>query len=611
MDINEKLRDSMREIDQAVDLVDNDHLRSLSRFLRERITYPESYVVLLGETSCGKTTLLNGLLGQGLLATSAKPSTGTVVEIMDQEGLAEPQFFAVNTDATLEVLSYDTFSQLTLVPDQELLRLRLCINKLPFGLTNLRLFDTPGYGSINEQHEEVLKEFIPECDVLIYVVSYRIGMKENDHNFMQLINELLPADSPVYLVINRAPKDAKADDKRVNEIQRHAEDCLHRKLPLYIVPTVTEDIADDSKRILPTADLLWQDLAEELESEERRQNLFNAFRGFQKDLLLKLRACQEKKLAHARANTQEQQMMKEHIEEFLGNEKTAQAEISHEFQNLDSRIEALFDYAANRISEKACQEIESSNRWSGHEECSGFIQNHLLPLQVKCETRDITNFIQERLEDLDERINSLLNTAVIDFEKKISLCIPIYEPLIRDVGIRLGKEATQFGLQTFFKQYGGAGGSAAGVANAAKRGLKKLGDLFGKKFSRETHNALAHSLKKIGATSIQAICVAATAIVEGLVYAYDVITWPGKLRQLTNQGIENWKRDTASAAKKYLQELEDFNRESVRTHFEEYRKMSDIDTEEASTIDMEQEEKTLALINSVLQKFEITDGEVA
>lgn len=55
----------------------------------------------------------------------------------------------------------------------------------------MRLFDTPGYGSIVREHEEVLMEFIPNSDVIIYTVNYKIRIQENDYVFLGFLKELI------------------------------------------------------------------------------------------------------------------------------------------------------------------------------------------------------------------------------------------------------------------------------------------------------------------------------------------------------------------------------------------------------------------------------------
>ena len=45
----------------------NQDLYRVSLFLRQRINQPDSYVVFLGESCSGKSTIINSLIGKGIL----------------------------------------------------------------------------------------------------------------------------------------------------------------------------------------------------------------------------------------------------------------------------------------------------------------------------------------------------------------------------------------------------------------------------------------------------------------------------------------------------------------------------------------------------------------
>ena len=98
-----------------------DHL-TLGRMLMARLECPQAFVTLVGETSTGKTTLINSLLGMELLPVSAKPTTATVTHVSVRD-TAEPRYLAINTDGTMEELSQEQFSSFSLSPDADLLRL--------------------------------------------------------------------------------------------------------------------------------------------------------------------------------------------------------------------------------------------------------------------------------------------------------------------------------------------------------------------------------------------------------------------------------------------------------------------------------------------------------
>ena len=49
--------------------------------------------------------------------------------------------------------------------------------------------------------------------------------------------------------------------------------------------------------------------------------------------------------------------------------------------------------------------------------------------------------------------------------------------------------------------------------------------MFGKTFSRETHNALKHFISKVGLTSSKAISAAAVLVIDAVVAIVDPTTW--------------------------------------------------------------------------------------
>lgn len=440
------MQKTMDQLYSLTETVGDPTMIALARFLNERIAKPESFVVMLGETSSGKTTIINGLLGSEWIKTGAAPTTGTIIEVMDDtQREQEVEFYAVNRDATLEELSYPMFQQLAARPDPELQRLRLVTRKLPRQLTNLRLFDTPGYGSIVEQHEELLKEFVPNSDILIYVVSYRVGFKENDHHFMQYISELINKDTEVVLVINRAPQGVASADKRVEEIKGYAEDCLHRKLSPFIVHSL---VTEDGPR-LPEAPALWDHVRRLLEADHRQANLLRAFKVYQRGLLLDLKQLAEKELIQAQVTESDITSLQEALDELFTVEQQINEMMETEFSKLDGTLGKWFEHAKKETAKRLETEIRATNKWVSKDECVGFVQAHLLPLHIKNETKMIAGHIQDTLERLDQQIQSMLNTAVTRFETQVEMKASIYTPLLINLSNRVAQKAAGAGLQAF------------------------------------------------------------------------------------------------------------------------------------------------------------------
>ena len=235
--MNNRLIEKYNLVNSLVEKIGDKNLIALSKFLKNRIMNVDSYVMMLGETSSGKSTIINGLMEENVLYVSSAPSTGAITEVEFKADVMENEFYAINKDATIEKIDFDIFNDLLKEPDNELERVKVVSKSSKYNLDNMRLFDTPGYGSIVKEHEEILKEFIPNSDVIIYTVNYRIGIQENDYAFLGFLKELIRDDVKILLLINRCPGKVNKSDRRVAEILRYVNDILHEDIPVFFVET--------------------------------------------------------------------------------------------------------------------------------------------------------------------------------------------------------------------------------------------------------------------------------------------------------------------------------------------------------------------------------------
>ena len=85
--MDKDIQNKYKLVNSLVNKIDNEDLKILSQFLGDRIANVDSYVMMLGETSSGKTSLINGLMRENNLIVSAAPSTGTITEIEFRDNL--------------------------------------------------------------------------------------------------------------------------------------------------------------------------------------------------------------------------------------------------------------------------------------------------------------------------------------------------------------------------------------------------------------------------------------------------------------------------------------------------------------------------------------------
>ncbi len=597
-----QLVSNMKSIKTVVDKVACQDFRTLFDFLQERIEYPESFVTLLGETSSGKSSILNGLLGSNILRTGPNPTTGAVVEIMDDPAIKNFEYFAVTKNAKLETLTKEQFGQFSKNLPEQYERLRLLTPSYPKGLKGLRFFDTPGYGSIHENHEKIIKSFMPNSDIIIYVISYRVGVNESDAEFIGLIEELFREDMTFYLVINRTPENKATNDRRVKEIINHVQDLLHQEIPVYLVHGEVSTM--DGEPPLPAAEELWESIKNEISSEKRKMALHHSLLGFQKSLLFDVQGYLEKRKVEQLVTDEERKLLEETSAEFLAKKQVVETKIESTFERVNTTTKKMFKSSADEIVACIQSEITSSNRWTHQQECAGYVQTHLMPMLAKKETKNIRAYIERELDQLNEEIDSMLNAAVQKLERKIHIENRAFEQLVLNVSNRVAQRFADQALQAFFRQYGGVGGAGAGVANAAKKGLKKAGDLVGKTFSRETHNQLARFLSRIGATSTRAIGAAAAVIVEAGFYLYEVALWQSELIKQVGKAVSLWEEKSIKAVDNDLLELKRHNLEQVESFFREYKEAFSLKEYEGNEENINRIEEQLSEIQSILQNIE-------
>jgi len=557
----EKQLEKFNKLAPLVKATGNDAILTKAKFLYDRITHPESYLVFLGETSSGKSSMINGLFGEHILPVKVCPNTASIVEVSIDPSVQEDEFYAINKDATIDTIDQSLFTRLCENPDNNLERLRYITNKNSYNLSNVRIFDTPGYGSIVKEHEEVLEEFLPNSDIVVYTVLYKVGIQQVDFDFLRILKELIRDDVQIILLINRCPVSATSKDHRIQEILNHAKDILKAEPDLFMVKA---EESSDGQQPLPSSPELWEHISKLMQSPQRTTSLESAFDSYIEDLYSSCDSFVRKQYSAAL-------MSEEELQDVLAMEKETANKIRESvnlfieptFEQLINGISGQFDMAEKRIHNSICLNIDESKK-TKKDEIVAYTNGHLVPHTIKAETQEIQDHIETVILDLNKKVGDYIQKELIEFNNKVSIRLQTNQDVaIRNLGLVFCKELAQDGLSRYFLLYGGAGGANAGIANAASHMLKKIGDLFGKTFSRETHNQLKHVLAKIGATSAKAMAMAVAVILEGLFIVVDLATWKRKLKGKVKEGLEEWKKNTISAVEKDLNKLKDTNIETV------------------------------------------------
>jgi small GTP-binding protein len=180
-------------------------------------------IVIAGEFNAGKTALINALLGQKVLAEGATPTTSRVTLIKWGEKSAEQV-----VDEDFAVYTYP----------------------LPL-LKELNIVDTPGTNAIIRRHERLTEEFIPRCDLVLFVTSADHPLTESERQFLERI---LAWGKKIVFVLNKV--DIFEDDVSLQEVQ----DFILKH---------TATILGDRPQLFPVSAKVAQRAASEPEPEQR------------------------------------------------------------------------------------------------------------------------------------------------------------------------------------------------------------------------------------------------------------------------------------------------------------------------------------------------------
>lgn len=585
------LIDKLNRLDPLLDIVNDPDTDALAAFLGERIENPESYVVMLGETSSGKTTLINGMLGTKLLPTGSVPTTGAITEIVISQEQNPPVFEKITRQAEILPSSQSELIKLTQQHDDSIKRLRIHAASRYPELQGMRLFDTPGYGSLIEKHDEILKEFLPNSDVVIYVVSYRIGLQEADSKFIMLMKELISESADIMVVINRCPPAVSENDPRIREIKQYARDLLNGKCSFAYVQAIP---AIDETPILPEGEELWKKISEILQSPQRQNALTESLESYIIELYDRCDTVIRSRLEYAVLDkTQREDLLKTQKRHADKLRRAIPNLIEPTFRRIEQQLPSRFKDAAHEISEGLCHEIDESKK-TEKDQIIVYVEQHAIPHQIALSTKEISEYVQTELTHLNSLVEDYIETCLMEFDNELKLKFDnVWVQLGKDAGRGaakgLAKQAGAQGLIAYFIKIGGRGGKNLGAYNAAVKLMKNIGKIFGKKFTIQQYNAMRHTMKvildKLGTSAGKAATNALGIVIEAAIWAWDFATWKRELKKVTKKHIAEWGEHGYESILPDLEELKKSNTDLI---YELAKKVETLYDDSQADCDIEQ-----------------------
>ncbi|SFD17395.1 dynamin family protein [Clostridium uliginosum] len=575
-------------IDMVVNALGNDGITNKNLFVKERIMNPSHYVVMLGETSSGKSALINSIFDKKILVESVRPTTGVVTEVVISHDSGE-SLIGINKDATFKNLDKDTFDKLTVKPDEGLHRLRYTGSCKDSKYAGMRLFDTPGYGSLISYHEEVLKEFIPESDFIVYVVSYRVGLGDDDYQFLKYVGEIKGENVEVILAINMCPQDVQDDNKRIREIRESVNECIHKDVKTFFIESNSEKKPNTTK--------LWDYIHERVNDDKKKEELLETLKNYQDYILEECKIKVNSKIANDESKQENIEERLNITREFLDKKKEILETLDIGFTKVKLKSLKFIDKSDITIKDEITKYIYDESKWSMKEETFTLMQHYYVPKLTNEETENLMTYLEDEIICLDRTIGDMLNTAIANLEKKVKINIPSYTEVMEGVVQKhVGDVIKQATGEMFRKAH------KRGYIGTKNVTSEKLGNIFGDTASKQTNNNLKHLLKVIKATSLKGITEYLSVFTDSIFFLYDSLTWQKKINEISLEAIDNWANDVERTIRKYLDELKETNKEEIISLFDELSEEFKETEKELEDISLDELDRLRKEIEFILHK---------
>ena len=530
------------------DIIDKNSL------VKERVVNPSHYVVMLGETSSGKSALINSIIEKKIMIESVRPTTGVVAEVVvsDEEDI----WSKVGKDGSITELEKDEFDKLVVNPTSDIHRLRYKGRSKEDKFAGIRLFDTPGYGSLVDYHEDILKEFIPEGDFIVYVVSYRVGLNDDDYQFLKYVGEIISDKVEVILAINMCPKDITEDNKRITEIRKNINECIHRDVETFLIESSSEKNPDAQK--------LWNYIYERVNNPEKIEELGEALKNYQDYVLGECEIKVNSKIASIESAQNDLNERKKLTKEFFECKEEITAILERGFTKTKVKSVRLIDKAAATIKEDVRKYVEDETKWTKREETYSFMQHYYVPKLTTEETEHILSYIEDEIILLDKAMKEILNKTATVLEDKVKVNIPCYSEVMEGILKKHIGDAMKQAAGEMFRSFDS---KKKGNKDSSRTNFKRLE-------STDTeydinNNGLAKLIKAIRATSLKGITHYLSVFTDSIIYLYDTLTWQNKIQEISMEAIDNWAQDVEGAVRKYIDEFKETNRREIMSLFDE------------------------------------------
>lgn len=222
----------------------------------------EFMVGIFGKMSCGKTTLINSLIGHKLLSSAAKKCTSKIFKIADTDKL---DTFRLNyydkalcEEKVIENITPEIMNSMNENPNYENIRLEGNIEFINNSTCNLVLVDTPGSNSDCKQDREIMDQILNSDSQSLIVFIFDAGDVESEdtqkvlEDIADYIKGRYGQDSEKFIIlINKMYDLITTDDdveEKVETVKRKLQDVGIKNPKVFTVDALSALVLKMSKK---------------------------------------------------------------------------------------------------------------------------------------------------------------------------------------------------------------------------------------------------------------------------------------------------------------------------------------------------------------------------
>jgi GTP-binding protein EngB required for normal cell division len=300
-------------------------------------------VPLIGAFSAGKSTLINSLLKDKLLAVDIDPASSLPIELYyaEQEHIIGHPAHGQPIQLSRDALKNQDFD--ALLPDGWV-ELRLHASILQ-PLTHLCLVDMPGLDSKNTQHEQAINHYIGRSLAYCLVISADAGtLQASTRNFLQ---ELALHQAPVLVVVTKADKKNPEDLQAViAQVTQHVRELLGDQAWLEVVSASRKDTTAFAAALLHL----------EAMTEQRFRDTVG------QQALHALAQLNHKLTQLIQSDDLNQEQLQEQREQHTEDMRAYQQTFLHETQQLEGRLNIVVQQVISRIDNALRSQLDTLAR---------------------------------------------------------------------------------------------------------------------------------------------------------------------------------------------------------------------------------------------------------